>query len=77
MQPSGCLDSKCTFLLENVGRYETNNGIYGYWTETAYPSNSSYIYFVGDGRDVTPFIAAHTAYGVRPVIDVNISDIEY
>ena len=77
LQPSGCLDSKCTFLLENVGRYETNNGIYGYWTETAYPSNSSYIYFVGDGRDVTPFIAAHTAYGVRPVIDVNISDIEY
>ena len=78
MTNAGYLNN-CTWLMENVGQYETSSGSYGYWLETPRSSGTSVVWFVrGSVRSVGDVNAGYTGYyGVRPVITVLTSNISY
>ena len=76
MTNAGYLNN-CTWLMENVGQYETNSGRYGYWLETPRSSDASFVCGVDGGiRSVYSKRAGYANYyGVRPVITVLTSNI--
>ena len=67
---------KCNFLLEKIGRYESNSGVEGYWlfdVQTEY--NSAYT-VSGTSVHVSYTTVNNAHYGVRPIITINYASIE-
>ena len=73
----GELDN-CNYLMENT-KYTTSYLSYGYWLESACSDSSMFAAIMySDARNVSNFSVSHAnAYGVRPVIEVPKSNIEY
>ena len=67
-------------MLENTKFSNYNNGSYSYWLETYYSSNANYAYDV-NGRDLYVYGSDQVYYssnnGVRPVIEVSKTNIDY
>ena len=82
MENGSGLYTKCEFLFENT-KYENNNNnrIDSFWLETPNSSSvySKYYVWIVNGYSVflTGTTANSSTYGVRPVIEVSLSDIEY
>jgi len=70
------LDS-CNYLIENTN-YSGNSTVNGYWLETPYSSHSTQVWVVGgSSRLVSLSEASSSSLGVRPVIEVLKTDIDY
>lgn len=72
----GYLDG-CNYLLENIGEYEGSPPIYGYWLETPTSSYGNWAWYIYGRRWMSSYGVISYDYGVRPVIDVKISNIDY
>jgi hypothetical protein len=74
----GELSSKCQYLMENT-KYTNSSYIYGYWLEIPYATSSNIAWIVNvQNRSVRYNEVYRTDnIGVRPVIEVLKSDIEY
>ena len=75
----GEISTNCKYLMENT-KYSTSSlKTYGGWIESPAASNSYNVWHVYVGtRDVGPSNASNTDdYGVRPVIEVAKTDIDY
>ena len=73
----GELDS-CNYLMENT-KYSSSSLTYGYWLENARSGNSTSAWYVGGNYRIVDSLTAKLAGidGVRPVIEVLKSNIEY
>ena len=67
------------YLLENTKYSNSDVGGYGYWLENPHSGNSASAWTVrGNGRDTIGTAVSNAVYyGVRPVIEVPKSNIEY
>jgi hypothetical protein len=76
---TGELSSKCKYLMENTKYTNSSNATYGSWLETPSSSHSNRAYVISvNNRYVTRDVVSGTNYfGVRPVIEILKSDIEY
>jgi len=74
----GELDN-CNYLMENTKYSNASIGNYGYWLENTHSYNSSDARIVdGGSRRMFNYTALNAGvYGVRPVIEVSKSNIEY
>ena len=70
--------NNCNFLYENTQYSVSSNPTYGPWLENPNSANSNYIsYMSAINRNVNYDGANLTNYGVRPVIEIPKSQIEY
>ena len=70
--------NNCNYLMENT-RYSNSSFTYGYWIENSYSYNvyEAWLVYSG-GRNVHNLgVVNSVGYGVRPVIEVSKSNIEY
>ena len=70
--------SNCEYLLENTG-FTSNTNVYGYWIETLDYSTTTRVYSV---QSISNYVTANlvnntTNNGIRPVIDVAKTNIDY
>lgn len=73
------IESKCNYLFENT-KYSDSSKLDGYWLENGTKNNGDGIVIVYNnfgGRTYLGDPLDKTTYGVRPAIEVPISDIEY
>ena len=75
----GGLNSKCKFLMEN-SMYSDSKKPYGPWLEN--PSSGNYSTYNawavgGERRNIGMHGTSFESYGVRPAIEVQLSEIEY
>ena len=70
---------KCNYLMENTKYSNASIGNYGYWLENPRSGDSDTAWFVrGNTRSVYNLAVSHAGgFGVRPVIEVSKSNIEY
>ena len=75
----GELSTKCKFLFENTKYSNASNSAYGEWLEAPRANNSDFSwYIIGDRRNVNYTNTNYDiAFGVRPVIEVAKTDIDY
>ena len=67
----------CNFLFENIGRYESNSGISGYWLFDPIDENSPSVYMVVANKGHVSYTSGtSSAYGVRPVLRINSVSLE-
>jgi hypothetical protein len=73
------LSSKCKYLMENTKYTNSSISFFGYWLETPYASNSTSAWCEHSNyrRVYTYSVTSTGDGGVRPVIEVLKSDIEY
>ena len=73
------LYSKCEFLFENTKYTDNSRATYGPWLETPFSRDSSGAWFVDSStRRVSPNgRVSNTTSGVRPAIEVPLSEISY
>ena len=75
----GCTSSSCSsspyasWVHQNFGDQSKN--VYGYWTMTPYPNNSSFVWYVS-GSNILGYGPVSNTYGIRPVINLLKSAIE-
>ena len=68
--------NSCKWLLENT-KYQNANMLAGYWLETAYNGNDIWV-VDGENNNLTHAVSTdETNYAVRPVIEVQYSNIDY
>ena len=74
----GELSTKCKYLLENT-KYTKANLLIGIWLENSYADGSDSVWYVHDFYRFVHIINASNAgmFGVRPVIEVAKTDIDY
>ena len=71
----GSLDT-CQYLMENTNFHKTN--MYGYWMETPYSNSKSEVLTIyGYNRNMSYSYADTINDGLRPVIEVLKTDIDY
>ena len=70
---------KCNYLMENTKYSNSSLETYGYWLETSHANTSSGSWDVdGNNRSVNNDNASSSgSYGLRPVIEVLKSEIQY
>ena len=75
----GCTSSSCSsspyasWVYQNFG--DKSKNVYGYWTMTPYPNNSSYVWHVLSSGQVFDHNVYYYYGGVRPVINLLKSNI--
>ena len=76
---TGELSTKCKYLIENTKYSNSSNGTYGEWLETPRAADYSYVWYASGGTRYVYNNNANTssAYGVRPAIEVQKSNISY
>ena len=75
----GMLD-KCHYMFENTVFYSESMSSWAFWLETPYATGNNNVFHVnGDGKNITSNnTVSNTIYqGVRPVIEVSKTNIEY
>ena len=72
------LYSKCEFLFENTKYSNSSNATYGLWLETPFSSSADFAWRVSSsGRGVNYSGVNYPSSGVRPAIEVPLSEISY
>ena len=73
----GELDN-CNYLLENTKYSSSSRENWGYWLENALSNSSSLVWVISSHyRNGSDFVTYSGGHGVRPVIEVPKSNIEY
>ena len=74
----GELDS-CNFLIENTNYSSDNIKNTGFWLESPYSENSVHVWYITSKQRVQSYRGSDddTGIGVRPVIEVSKTDIDY
>ncbi len=72
--------NKYNYLFENTKYSDDSNATWAFWLETPYATGNNNAFHVnGDGKNITSNNAVSDIlfHGVRPVIEVPKSNIEY